>query len=298
MDDFIEINARGTQNVMRGALDARRAARRPRVVEQPVRRQRPPHRHVPQRRAVRPVLRLRALEDAGRAARARRRRRRTRRRHRAPAVVLRPVPAAAPDDVLPHGSHRQVPGHRRRSPAPLDGPRRQPRAGHRARRADAHRRPAAGWWIADAEPYEVNDIVATVGRALRAEGFDVVPNKVRLPAIAGRVAERVDALHPAPRALRAAGPRARRDGQDDRLRHLGRPRRARLRADRRPRGGHAPEHPLVPRRRGSSCDDDEPRHRRQRLLRPARRRPPRRPRRRRPAARHRRHRRRAARRRA
>ena len=54
--------------------------------------------------------------------------------------------------------------------------------------------PGRGWWIADAEPYEVNDIVATVGRALRAEGFDVVPNKVRLPAIAGRVAERADAL--------------------------------------------------------------------------------------------------------
>jgi nucleoside-diphosphate-sugar epimerase len=54
--------------------------------------------------------------------------------------------------------------------------------------------PGRGWWIADAEPYEVNDIVATVGRALTAEGFDVVPNKVRLPALAGRVAERADAL--------------------------------------------------------------------------------------------------------
>jgi nucleoside-diphosphate-sugar epimerase len=53
--------------------------------------------------------------------------------------------------------------------------------------------PGRGWWIADAEPYEVNDIVATVGRALAAEGFDVVPNRLRLPPIAGRVAERVDA---------------------------------------------------------------------------------------------------------
>jgi nucleoside-diphosphate-sugar epimerase len=51
-----------------------------------------------------------------------------------------------------------------------------------------------GWWIADAEPYEVNEIVATVGRALEAEGFTVAPNRTRLPAIAGRVAERVDAV--------------------------------------------------------------------------------------------------------
>ena len=36
--------------------------------------------------------------------------------------------------------------------------------------------------------------MATVGRALRAEGFDVAPNRVRLPAIAGRLAERADAL--------------------------------------------------------------------------------------------------------
>ena len=54
--------------------------------------------------------------------------------------------------------------------------------------------PGRGWWIADAEPYEVNEIVATVGRALAAEGFDVVPNRVRLPPIAGRLAERADAV--------------------------------------------------------------------------------------------------------
>jgi nucleoside-diphosphate-sugar epimerase len=53
--------------------------------------------------------------------------------------------------------------------------------------------PGRGWWIADAEPYTVSDIVATVGRALAAEGFEVVPNRTRLPAVAGRVAERLDA---------------------------------------------------------------------------------------------------------
>jgi nucleoside-diphosphate-sugar epimerase len=54
--------------------------------------------------------------------------------------------------------------------------------------------PGRGWWIADAEPYEVNEIVATVGRALEAEGFTVTPNRTRLPALAGRVAERIDAV--------------------------------------------------------------------------------------------------------
>jgi nucleoside-diphosphate-sugar epimerase len=54
--------------------------------------------------------------------------------------------------------------------------------------------PGRGWWIADAEPYTVHDIVTTVGRALAAEGFDVVPNRTRLPAVAGRIAEHLDAV--------------------------------------------------------------------------------------------------------
>lgn len=55
---------------------------------------------------------------------------------------------------------------------------------------------AAGkaWWIADARAYEVVEIVETVGRALRAEGFDVAPHRAHLPAFAGRWAERADAL--------------------------------------------------------------------------------------------------------
>jgi nucleoside-diphosphate-sugar epimerase len=52
--------------------------------------------------------------------------------------------------------------------------------------------PGRGWWIADARPYEVNEIVATVGRALAAEGFAVSRNRARLPALAGRFAERLD----------------------------------------------------------------------------------------------------------
>ena len=51
-----------------------------------------------------------------------------------------------------------------------------------------------GWWIADARPYEVVEIVETVGRVLIAEGYEVVPNRFRLPTLAGRFAERADAV--------------------------------------------------------------------------------------------------------
>ena len=61
--------------------------------------------------------------------------------------------------------------------------------------------PGRGWWIADARPYEVDEIVETVGRALQAEGYDVRPNRVRLPALVGRLAERADADRARPRAL-------------------------------------------------------------------------------------------------
>ena len=54
--------------------------------------------------------------------------------------------------------------------------------------------PGRGWWIADARPYAVSEIVDTVGRALRAEGFDVVPNRTRLPELAARMAEIADAM--------------------------------------------------------------------------------------------------------
>ncbi|MET0143709.1 MAG: NAD(P)-dependent oxidoreductase [Ilumatobacteraceae bacterium] len=52
----------------------------------------------------------------------------------------------------------------------------------------------SAWWIADAAPYAVDEIVATVGRALRDEGFAVKPNTLRLPAAIGRLAERADAI--------------------------------------------------------------------------------------------------------
>ena len=54
--------------------------------------------------------------------------------------------------------------------------------------------PGSAWWIADAEPYTVKQIVETVGDALRAEGFEVRPNSFSLPDIAGTVAEKIDTI--------------------------------------------------------------------------------------------------------
>ncbi len=51
-----------------------------------------------------------------------------------------------------------------------------------------------GWWIADACPYTITEIVETVGRALVDEGFDVTPNRAKLPGVVAQVAERVDGL--------------------------------------------------------------------------------------------------------
>lgn len=53
--------------------------------------------------------------------------------------------------------------------------------------------PGRGWWIADARPYAVTEIVDTVGRALVDEGFEVTPNRFRVPDVVARVAELVDA---------------------------------------------------------------------------------------------------------
>ncbi|HYI62515.1 MAG TPA: NAD-dependent epimerase/dehydratase family protein [Acidimicrobiales bacterium] len=53
---------------------------------------------------------------------------------------------------------------------------------------------AAGrdYWIADAEPYRVADVYATVKEALEAEGITVAERQVRIPRLAGVVAERLD----------------------------------------------------------------------------------------------------------
>jgi nucleoside-diphosphate-sugar epimerase len=46
-----------------------------------------------------------------------------------------------------------------------------------------------GYWIADARPYTVTEIVDTVGRALTDEGLSVAPPTTRIPRVAARVAE-------------------------------------------------------------------------------------------------------------
>lgn len=63
------------------------------------------------------------------------------------------------------------------------------------------RHSAAGdaFWIADQRPYPMLEIVATVKRALRDEGFEVADRQLKLPAVTGKVAERID------RALQSRG---------------------------------------------------------------------------------------------
>jgi nucleoside-diphosphate-sugar epimerase len=55
--------------------------------------------------------------------------------------------------------------------------------------------PGNAYWVADAEPYELREILATVRRALAAEGLAVSgPERVPLPRVAARAAEMADAL--------------------------------------------------------------------------------------------------------
>lgn len=51
-----------------------------------------------------------------------------------------------------------------------------------------------GYWVADARPYSVGEIVATVADALRAEGHSVRDGAWRLPDLVGRVARAVDGM--------------------------------------------------------------------------------------------------------
>ena len=53
---------------------------------------------------------------------------------------------------------------------------------------------AAGeaFWIADAEPYPLGVIVDTVRQALRDEGYDVSPRRLRVPGILAHAAEWTD----------------------------------------------------------------------------------------------------------
>lgn len=54
--------------------------------------------------------------------------------------------------------------------------------------------PGQGWWVADAKPYTVREIVDTVGQALSNAGYDVKPNKLKAPNFVANAAERADGL--------------------------------------------------------------------------------------------------------
>jgi nucleoside-diphosphate-sugar epimerase len=59
--------------------------------------------------------------------------------------------------------------------------------------------PGRAWWIADAEPYTLVDIVATVKRALADCGLQVSDRQLRIPAAMSRAAQLAD------RAVQRAG---------------------------------------------------------------------------------------------
>ena len=97
--------------------------------------------------------------------------------------------------------------------------RRPPAGGQRGRGA-----PGRAYWIADAEPYELRQIVPRCGRALEAEGLPVSGRPPTLPAFVGRIAARTE-----PCCKRAACTSkhcmsSAKQGHD-RLRHLPGPRR-------------------------------------------------------------------------
>jgi nucleoside-diphosphate-sugar epimerase len=54
--------------------------------------------------------------------------------------------------------------------------------------------PGRAFWIADARPYAMHEILATVKQALRDEGLEVADRQLRMPAVVGQVAECVDGL--------------------------------------------------------------------------------------------------------
>ncbi len=59
--------------------------------------------------------------------------------------------------------------------------------------------PGKAYWIADAQPYELRQIIATVRDALAAEGLPVTGGSLHIPSLVGSVAAGLDA------ALQARG---------------------------------------------------------------------------------------------
>ena len=92
-------------------------------------------------------------------------------------------------------------------------------------------------------------------RALARRGATTVAGRQRPAARAGRPASpSAPTARSGARPLHAGDARARRDGQDDRLRHLRAPGASSATTRGGARGGHAAHHPLVPRPGASSCE--------------------------------------------
>lgn len=78
-------------------------------------------------------------------------------------------------------------GHNRRSMVHTDN---LVEAVRCAERADSP--PGGAFWVADARPYAMAEILDTVRRALTDEGLDVRPQRLRLPDAAADIADRLD----------------------------------------------------------------------------------------------------------
>ena len=84
--------------------------------------------------------------------------------------------------------------------------------------------PGHAYWIADAEPYALRDVLRTVRDAIEAEGLSVSNRRpLPIPRIAGVVAEKLDAVAQAAGATCRSCTSRRVEGHD-RVRHLGRAR--------------------------------------------------------------------------
>ena len=169
---------------------------RARVVQLAVRGQRLTRRGLHRGLALRPLPGLRPVQVRGRAAGAAGQRPGRRGHGHDPGpVVLRPLPAAPAEPVLPHHPPGAVPAGGRRHPAPVDGLHRNLVQGLlKAEVAD--KAPGNAYWVADARPYELREILATVRTALDAEA-------AHLRAGHGEAAP---GRGPAGRAPRRAGP--------------------------------------------------------------------------------------------
>ena len=81
-----------------------------------------------------------------------------------------PFQPARQTQFFARGPPGPVPARRRRHAATLDGVHRQPRRRRCCAPRSRPRRPGRAYWIADAEPYELREVLATVAQRARGRG--------------------------------------------------------------------------------------------------------------------------------